>query len=750
MDTTPKLPMTHIEMLNKDSYSHNAEKPLDRSNGISPKVFSDTQRLTTPLHNDYRTIMDNAFVGLYVIKDYQFRYVNAWLSRMLGYDTSAQLIGKSLWATIHPEDRIRLKFELHLKEKHTDAQRFHVRFLKRDGSVLWLSMKGKTITYLGKPAHVGHLAELVSAKDIERSLRESQQKFGAIINDISDAVTELDLKGNIQFVNKAAIELFDTSLKNIIGRNFRSYVDESTAQTVFKKYNEIYRSGISGKCVVYEVTRYDKQRRLVEDSIYLIRNEDDIITGFRVVSRDITDRINAEKELAENRTRLEAVFSSVKDAIITVNPDLCVTAVNSATKKICGISSKDILDKPFPQHSQQCSRACYSVLQQTVEQKTVLQRDHIECKSKLRQHQTVSISSSPLLNPHGTFLGAVLVIRDITRLKNLERELRGKHHFQNIIGKSKQMQDIYTLLEELASLDTTILVTGESGTGKELIAKALHNSGCRSDKPFITVNCSALAENLLESELFGHVKGAFTGAFNDKQGRFQAADGGTIVLDEIGDISPTIQLKLLRVLQNKEFERVGENISRKVDIRIIACANRNIKEKVKNNTFREDLYYRLKVVEIPLPPLRERIKDVPLLTDHFCELFNKKYGKNISGLSNAVLRQFMDYSWPGNVRELEHAMERAFILCRSTIIEMKHLPPEIRNSEKSPLKPLVKHFPPNQSQDAQDVLTALNKTGGRKNEAAQLLGISRQTLYRKIRKYEIQVSGFVSTHDKKR
>ena len=280
-------------------------------------------------------------------------------------------------------------------------------------------------------------------------------------------------------------------------------------------------------------------------------------------------------------------------------------------------------------------------------------------------------------------MGAVLVIRDITLLRDLERELRERHQFQNIIGRSKKMQDTYRLLEDLANLETTVLITGESGTGKELVARALHYSGQRAFKPFVTVSCSALAESLLESELFGHVRGAFTGAIRDKQGRFQAANGGTILLDEIGDISPLIQLKLLRVLQEKEIERVGESTPQKVDVRVIACTNKDLKEKVRRGEFRQDLYYRLKVVEVSLPPLRDRLEDLPLLVDHFCHSFNERFKKNIEGISNEVLGKFMDYPWPGNVRELEHVMEHAFVLCHGGVITLEHLPSEISDYERN-------------------------------------------------------------------
>jgi transcriptional regulator with PAS, ATPase and Fis domain len=268
----------------------------------------------------------------------------------------------------------------------------------------------------------------------------------------------------------------------------------------------------------------------------------------------------------------------------------------------------------------------------------------------------------------------------------------------------------------------------ESGTGKELVANALHYGSNRAQQPFVKVNCSALSDSLLESELFGHVKGAFTGAISDKIGRFEMADRGSILLDEIGDISANIQLKLLRVIQEKEFERVGESKPFKVDVRIIATTNRDLKQKVKTNHFREDLYYRLKVVEVTLPPLRERIGDIPLLVDHFCKFFNRRFKKNIEGTSDIANRKLSAFPWPGNVRELEHAIEHAFVLCHDRFIGVEHLPPEVReydgyqgsNSETG------------SAIDRQTIIQALERTAGNKAKAARLLGISRKTIYRKL------------------
>ncbi|MBT8371357.1 MAG: sigma 54-interacting transcriptional regulator, partial [Deltaproteobacteria bacterium] len=367
----------------------------------------------------------------------------------------------------------------------------------------------------------------------------------------------------------------------------------------------------------------------------------------------------------------------------------------------------------------------------TLKRKTTVTGYQAECRHGMRPSQKVDLSSSPLLDKTGKFMGAVLVIRDITRLNELEQELKVRHSYQKLIGKSSRMREIYKLLEDLADLETTVLITGESGTGKELVAKALHNSGKRAFKPFVTVNCSALAENLLESELFGHVKGAFTGAVKNALGRFQTANGGTILLDEIGDISPRIQLKLLRVLQEKTFERVGDSTPIQADVRIIACTNKNLKAMVHAGNFREDLYYRLKVVEIGLPPLRERRGDIPLLVDHFRVLFNRAFSKNIQSISNPVLDAFMAYAWPGNVRELEHTVEHAFVLCHGVSIEVDHLPVELRSIttvQKSTA--LMKTVA---SRD--DVEKALSQTAWNVAKAARLLGIGRRTIYRRIEQY---------------
>jgi transcriptional regulator with PAS, ATPase and Fis domain len=345
----------------------------------------------------------------------------------------------------------------------------------------------------------------------------------------------------------------------------------------------------------------------------------------------------------------------------------------------------------------------------------------------------VTVTATPVTESDGSISGAVAVIRDETELVELELSLRKRGKFHELIGFSRPMQRVFSMIEALANVPATVLINGESGTGKELVAAALHESGSRGKKPFVKVNCSALSEHLLESELFGHVRGAFTGAIADKIGRFQKAHGGTLFLDEISDISPAIQMRLLRVLQESEFERVGESASIKVDVRIVAATNQSLADKVSQGTFRQDLYYRLNVVRLDLPPLRERPDDIELLVGHFITHFNSKFSRSISDVSDDVMSLLKSYHWPGNVRELEHAIEHACILCKTTIIKVSDLPQELRDVVPLPVFSMKGSLPPQcHSVTKLSISEALAESHGNKARAAKLLGISRMTLYRQL------------------
>ena len=440
------------------------------------------------------------------------------------------------------------------------------------------------------------------------------------------------------------------------------------------------------------------------------------------------------EENERNRINLEAVFRCVGDALVIVDRQGLIQRINEAAEKLLGLDA-GVLGRLYDPLLTGCSERCVELLRRALEEGRPQQQDQVACEAPDAARRILSLRSAPLVDGGGKAIGAVLVARDETRLRALERSLSKRHRYHKMIGASKKMQDLYCLLDDLADVPSTVLITGESGTGKELVAEALHKSGNRRNKPLVKVNCAALSDTLLESELFGHVRGSFTGAVKDRIGRFQKADGGTIFLDEIGDISHKVQLRLLRVLQEREIERIGESMPVKVDIRIVAATNRNLTEMVRQGAFREDLYYRLKVITIELPPLRERKEDLPLLTEHMIEKLNDSMGREVVGVSTEVADFFAAYHWPGNIRELEHVMEYAFVRCREPVIALSHLPQDLMAGGSLTEQDSM---PPAEEDEALTLCKALEKTAWNKAKAARLLGIDRKTLYRKLAKYQIE------------
>jgi PAS domain S-box-containing protein len=440
-------------------------------------------------------------------------------------------------------------------------------------------------------------------------------------------------------------------------------------------------------------------------------------------------KMNDERELY--RANLDAIFRTVTDSIVMVDREGRLAQFNAAAGHLCGLNG-DMIGMDLAVLNLSCNGMCVATLLETLRRNVPQELRRFECRNGEGKPRVASLTSTPVVDVDGSVDGAVAVIRDETRLVDLERSLRTRSTYHNIVGNSAPMQRLFALIEALADVPTTVLINGESGTGKELVAAALHATGARSAGPFVKVNCSALSESLLESELFGHVRGAFTGAIADKVGRFQKAHGGTLFLDEIGDISPAVQMRLLRVLQESEFERVGESTPLRVDVRIIAATNQNLADKVSQGTFRQDLFYRLNVVRVVLPALRERLDDLEPLVAHFIAKFNVKFGRDITGVSSDVMAVFHRHDWPGNVRELEHAIEHASILCKSDIISLSDLPQDLHDSLRADDASPVDAPGAPSPRPPLTLEEALVMTGGNKSRAADLLGISRRTVYRHL------------------
>jgi len=448
------------------------------------------------------------------------------------------------------------------------------------------------------------------------------------------------------------------------------------------------------------------------------------------------------------------------DGLFAVDCDCRIRVWNRAMEKLTGYSAGEAVGQPcsFLECSQSAARrAKNGRIECALLSGESADVEQFECTVTARDGTRVPVlkNARAICADDGTITGVVETVTDISVVKRLEDEVsalrrgaRPERGMGRLIGASKCMLDVYERIRLAADSNATVLVHGETGSGKELIAEAIHTEGDRAAGPFVKVNCSALSENLLESELFGHVRGAFTGAVRDKVGRFEAADGGTIFLDEIGDISPLIQLKLLRVLQEREFERVGESTSRKVNVRVVAATHRDLRELVRQGEFREDLYYRIRVFDIGVPPLRARREDIPLLVETFLKRFNAETGKSISRISSEVNYCLMDYCWPGNVRELEHAIEHAFVTCQGDCINLFDLPVEIRMTElraatcRSREPEAGREVPPASGRSyradtREGLIEALEAAGWNKAKAARLLGITRTTVWRKMKQWDI-------------
>jgi len=430
------------------------------------------------------------------------------------------------------------------------------------------------------------------------------------------------------------------------------------------------------------------------------------------------------------------ILDSINEGVFTVDQDWCITAFNHAAERITGVSRELAIGSP-----------CYEVFRANICESNCALRQTmtsgqpvVNATAHIINHQgrrvPIRLSTALLRDPGGTIVGGVETFQDLSQVEQLQKELRSRYTFEDIVGRSPAMLRLFELLPRIAASSSTVLIEGASGTGKELFARAIHNLSPRKRKRFVAVNCAALPDTLLESELFGHKAGAFTDAKRDKPGRFTLADGGTIFLDEIGDVSPAMQVRLLRVLQERVVEPLGGVKSLPVDVRVLVATNRDLAELVRQGRFRDDLYYRIRVVHLQLPGMHERREDIPLLVDHLVTKFNHLQGKDIAGVSDEVMARLMEYDYPGNVRELENIIEHAFVLCRGGMIELNHLPPELRprsNAGRDQSQPMSL-----QAMERFLISETLQRRGGNRKQTARDLGIDASTLYRKLKALGIE------------
>lgn len=432
------------------------------------------------------------------------------------------------------------------------------------------------------------------------------------------------------------------------------------------------------------------------------------------------------------------ILDSINDGVFTVDRQWRITSFNRAAERITGVRQKQAIGRPCCEvfRASICESAC--ALRQTLVTGRPIVNKAVYILDVRGNRIPISISTAAFKDEDGEILGGVETFRDLSLVDDLRKELEAKYSFADIVGRSASMRQIFQILPQVAESDSTVLIEGASGSGKELFARAIHNLSRRREKRFVALNCAALPDTLLESELFGYKAGAFTDARQDKLGRFALAEGGTLLLDEIGDISPAMQVRLLRVLQEKTYEPLGAIESVKTDVRVIAATNKDLGKLVRKGVFREDLFYRIHVIRLALPGLRDRREDIPLLVEHFVGKFNRLQGKDVVGVSDEVLARLMEHDYPGNVRELENIVEHAFVLCRGGLIQLAHLPPELRGCVTGEAATSVAGMTL-EAMERVLITDALRRHHGNRSAAAKHLGINPSTLFRKAKALGIEL-----------
>ena len=693
----------------------------------------------------YRSVFEGAADAIFLIDKDQGTVIdcNGAAARMLGYEIH-EILGCDIRSMVdHPDQT--------MNAMKTGVKRIAYEYLQRkNGSSFPVELSLSYYINGGREVCVMHGQDISRHKVVEEALREGARLYRAVVEDQTELICRYRVDGALTFVNGAYARFFDVDEEEAVGADMFLHFGPDNRQ-VFMNWLSKADPAVPVFDKEILMTRHDGQERWIQWTNRAVFNDRKAVAKVQAVGRDITERKKVENALSlatqekeQYRLNLVATFKSIPDAILTVDSNLEIMASNSAAASLLNFDQGRMRGLNLEDLVEGDGNPCVGVLKQVLKTDKPVRGYEIEIESLALGKRMMEVNCSPLVAHGEQHEGAVLVVRDISHVADLEKQLQQRHGFRGIVGRSTAMQDVYQLLEQLSSLDSTVLILGESGTGKELVAEALHYGGARAGKSIVKVNCSALSESLLESELFGHVRGAFTGAVRDKVGRIQAAQGGTLFLDEIGDISPLLQLKLLRFLEQKEYERVGESKTHSADVRIIAATNADLLGSVRLGAFREDLYYRLNVMPVTLPPLRERPADIPLLVEHFLGMFSEHFGKSFDGVSQEVMDLFMGHSWPGNVRELRHALEHACILAPGNTIALKHIRKDLVagvqqympvEPKLAPVSPFVEFCA--RKPGKEDIQAAIRQNGGNKARAARQLGIHRATLYRKLKAWTL-------------
>jgi len=610
------------------------------------------------------------------------------------------------------------------------------------------------------------LEQRVAERTLELSqtnsrLRESEDRVRALYNSTPVMMHSIDASGCILDVNEFWLQTLGYQRSEVIGKPVANFAAPESQDRVREELMpRLVRDGFIKDAEV-QAAKKNGERVDLEISSVVKKDASGNFLFSQTFLLDITERKRAERARKETEERLAGIFRSAMDAILVIDSDRRVVIFNEAAKALFQCDSPEVIGKPIdPFLTGPLEQFLIGYINSAGSD--CVQGWIPEGMRAIRKNGDqfpIEATVSRTEVSAGTLF--TIILRDVGQLKKseemldqlhreniyLQEELQNELNFEEIVGASAAIQKVFNAIDMVAQTGSTVLLLGETGTGKELIARALHNRSQRKQSVMVKVNCAALPANLVESELFGHEKGSFTGAISQKKGRFELAHRGTIFLDEVGELPLETQTKLLRVLQEQEFERVGGFQTQKVDVRVIAATNRDLEQEVQRGTFRADLFYRLNVFPIEVPPLRERKEDLPLLAGHFVSRFSQRMGKRIQGINRAVYEQLHHYDWPGNVRELANLLERAVILCQTDILETKHLAVSRAKPAASGSAAPTEGIPTLEEAERRLILRALEQTGGTlagPNGAAQILGLNRSTLWSRMKKLGIELPRHLS------
>jgi PAS domain S-box-containing protein len=678
----------------------------------------------------FRTVIRRSLSGLLIFQEDRVVFSNPALQNIVGL-TEDEVLRMNPFDLVHPADRdlVRQRGAQRLKGL-SPPDDYEFRILTADGKTSWVHLLATSIIYQGKPAVLANILDIDERKRAQELQREAERLRTTLLDSLPHPALLIRRDRIILAANRHARDL-GARIGRFCGSEFgrRAFWPEATRD--YQPRTDSHSPSESIKCQICRadqalesgetlVTRAHKAFDRLWD-VFWIPVDENVYLHYAI---DVTEQRKIEQEIRDSEERYRLITDTMNDGLSIQNREGVITQVNRRLCDITGFARRELIGRPLAD--------LFVKRGDTPKDIAIIQGDPAKWDSETLIHHkdgrkiAVSLKIDSLIDDDDNHKGSFAFLSDISELRMLRRHALTSDEFENIVGRELSMRKLFAEIIELAGCDFPVLIQGESGVGKELVAQAIHSQSHRNDALFVPVNCAALPEGLLESELFGHVRGAFTGAIRDKKGRFELAHGGTIFLDEIAELSPAMQVKLLRILQEGAFERVGDQRTTKVDVRIISATNKNLEHEMKAGRFRGDLYYRLCVMPVRVSPLRERKNDIPLLVDHFISAIADRASGRKPSLSPEALVLLMIYDWPGNVRELQNAIQFASVKSKGHVIQPMHLPPAIGSAAST----ITRRRKRRRKLDQDAVSDALRRTNGNKLQAAKLLGVNRATLYR--------------------